>query len=64
MRYADKIGAKYTCVLGDSEVENGTIRLKNMKNGETYEFNAEKIVDEFYNLIKENAISALEETVF
>lgn len=34
MKYADKIGATCTVVLGDSELEQGTVTVKNMKNGE------------------------------
>lgn len=34
MKYADKIGAKFVAVLGDSELESGTANLKNMKTGE------------------------------
>jgi histidyl-tRNA synthetase len=34
MKYADKIGAKYVIVLGDSELENGSANLKNMASGE------------------------------
>lgn len=34
MKYADKIGAKYVVVLGDSELEKGGANLKNMKSGE------------------------------
>lgn len=34
MRYADKIGAKFVCVLGDNELETGEIKLKNMATGE------------------------------
>lgn len=33
MKYADKIGAAYTLVLGDSEIESGTGVLKNMRQG-------------------------------
>ena len=35
MKYADKMGAKYSMVLGDSELESGHAVLKNMQNGET-----------------------------
>ena len=35
MKYADKIGARYTVVVGDNELESGLARLKNMENGET-----------------------------
>ena len=34
MKYADKIGAKYVIVLGDSELETGKGKLKNMSTGE------------------------------
>lgn len=33
MKYADKIGAQYTVVLGDNEIESGEIKVKNMKTG-------------------------------
>jgi histidyl-tRNA synthetase len=35
MKYADKIGARYSLVLGDEELANGTANLKNMMTGET-----------------------------
>ena len=34
MKYADKIGAQYSIVLGDDEIANGEAVLKNMKTGE------------------------------
>ena len=34
MKYADKLGAKYSMVLGDTEVESGIADIKNMANGE------------------------------
>ena len=34
MRYADKIGAKFVCVIGDNELETGEAKLKNMRTGE------------------------------
>lgn len=37
MKYANKIGAAATCVIGDSEIENGKARLKNMSTGEESE---------------------------
>lgn len=33
MKYADKLGAAYTVVLGDNELEKGEAALKNMKTG-------------------------------
>ncbi len=34
MKYANKIGAHYTVVLGDDEVDSGNAKLKNMDSGE------------------------------
>ena len=34
MKFANKIGAEYTVVLGDSELEEGKAKLKNMATGE------------------------------
>ena len=35
MKYANKIGAKYSIVLGDEEIEKGRAILKNMQTKET-----------------------------
>ena len=37
MKYANKIGAAYTLIIGDSEVESGKAQLRNMENGEQCE---------------------------
>ncbi len=37
MKYADKIGAKFSMVLGDSELEQGKAEIKNMETGEKKE---------------------------
>ncbi|HPT84512.1 MAG TPA: histidine--tRNA ligase [Bacillota bacterium] len=37
MKYADKIGAKYTLILGDAEIDTGRAILKNMQTGEQSE---------------------------
>lgn len=37
MKYADKIGAKFSMVIGDSEIENNCAKLKNMETGEQNE---------------------------
>lgn len=34
MKYANKIGAKFVCVLGDNELESGEVKIKNMRTGE------------------------------
>jgi histidyl-tRNA synthetase len=37
MKYANKIGAEYTLIIGDSEIESGKAQLRNMQNGEQTE---------------------------
>ena len=49
MKYADKIGAKYTVVLGRNELETGRAALKEMKTGESQEIH----LDELENKLKE-----------
>ncbi len=34
MKYADKLGAEYSIVIGDNELSDNSANLKNMKNGE------------------------------
>lgn len=50
MKYADKIGAIYNVVLGDDEIANDKVRLKNMLNGEQREITLSAIEDELKNL--------------
>ena len=39
MKYANKIGAEYTLIIGDSEIEAGCAQLKNMTDGTQTEVN-------------------------
>ena len=45
MKYADKIGAKYTVVIGDDEIAQGSYPVKNMQNGETISVSPDEIVN-------------------
>ena len=47
MKYSNKIGARYTLVLGDSEIETGVVKLKNMESGEQTEISMDKIAEFF-----------------
>jgi len=40
MKYAGKNGYTYTCVIGESEIQNGKIKFKNMGNGEETEIDS------------------------
>jgi histidyl-tRNA synthetase len=37
MKYANKLGAEYTLIIGDSEIECGKAQLRNMTDGEQTE---------------------------
>ncbi len=50
MKYANKLGSRYSVVLGDNEIANGIIDLKNMTNGEVK--NCELSIDTIYDIIK------------
>ena len=45
MKYADKIGAHYTLIIGDSELESGKAQLKDMTNSTQEEIEISNIVD-------------------
>ena len=49
MKYADKIGAEYTLIIGDSELECGRAQLKNMKKSEQREIE----IDNIYSVLAE-----------
>ena len=42
MKFADKLNAKYLIVLGENELQNGKVNIKNLSNGEEKEINLEK----------------------
>ena len=37
MKYANKLGAEYTLIIGDNEIDTGVAQLRNMENGEQSE---------------------------
>lgn len=46
MKYANKLNARYSVVIGDNEIEKGIVTLKNMHSGEQKEINAIDITKE------------------
>ena len=52
LRSADKIGTKYTLILGQREALDGTIIIRDMKNGKQETFKLEKIVNEMKKRLK------------
>ena len=59
MKYADKIGAKYTMVLGDDELNSKKAKLKNMATGETTEAELDGFADSFMEFIIKEETAAL-----
>ncbi len=59
MKYADKIGAKLSCVIGDNELNNGKLVIKNMKTGDTYDITLDNFTDEFYDIVNRIAFDDL-----
>lgn len=45
MKYSNKIGAKYSIVIGDDEIESSELTLKNMESGEQSHITKDQIVE-------------------
>lgn len=58
MKYADKLGAAYSMVLGDNEIADGKAQLKNMRTGEQREISldADAFLREFAAIQAEDEI--------
>lgn len=64
MKYANKLGVKFTAVIGDDELANKKCRIKNMTTGEETETGLdEKFVETVYALNKNNALCELENSL-
>ena len=52
MKYADKISASFSMVLGDNEIEANCARMKNMKSGDQYDISFDNtFIDNFSNIV-------------
>lgn len=51
MKYANKLGAAFTTIIGEDEVQNNKITLKRMSDGETFEVSLENL-EEIKNIVK------------
>lgn len=63
MKYADKIGALFTAVLGDNELSDGKCLLKNMKTGETTEVNLSDFSEQLMSIKCKMALNSLEDSI-
>ena len=62
MKYASKIGAKYTLVLGDDEIEKDSASLKNMETGETTNVRLVKLTSALFSAINSSVIEKMAES--
>lgn len=63
MKYADKIGATYSMVLGDDEIAQGKANLKNMQTGETQEIELDSLAQTLATIQAQAALGMLSDTV-
>ena len=63
MKYADKIGAKYTMVLGDDEIASGKAKVKNMDSGEATEMELADLAENFMEFLVRSETAALGESL-
>lgn len=61
MKYANKLGAAFTVVIGDSELESGIVRLKNMESGEENEVALEDFEGAFMRASLSESLKGLED---
>ncbi len=60
MKYSDKIGAAFTLVLGDNEINSKTAKLKNMKTGEQTDIKLDdSLMENFSNIALDNMFGSL-----
>ena len=50
-KYADRVGAKVTLVLGPDEAAKGQVTVKNLLNGEQVTVKREEVVDEVRGIL-------------
>ena len=60
MKYADKIGAKFSMVIGDDDISENRAKVKNMANGEQFEV---PLDEEFLNSFLEKYLENYQKSV-
>ncbi len=63
MKYADKIGAGLSCIIGDSELESGKVTVKNMKDGTSEEVDLYELIEFVYDSKLGDVYDGLESAV-
>ena len=63
MKFADKLGAKYTCVIGDDDIAKGEVTVKDMESGEKSVLTMDDFADEFSSVLVQSAAHALADSL-
>lgn len=63
MKFADKLGAKYTMVLGDDEIAKGEATIKDMSGGENEVLPLDGLEDSFMQFILRRETDVLRESI-
>ena len=62
LKYADKIGARYSAVIGENDLESGKVNVKNMASGEVTELPLDNFSESFGNLMISTIVADLGDT--
>ncbi|MEM5872107.1 MAG: His/Gly/Thr/Pro-type tRNA ligase C-terminal domain-containing protein, partial [Candidatus Aenigmatarchaeota archaeon] len=54
LKHAARIGAKFTIIIGESELERDIVLVKNMETGEQVEFEKSFVVSGIKDMLTEN----------
>ena len=63
MKFADKIGASFTMVLGDNELAENKANLKNMSTGELTEVNLDSLSESLFSALNASALDSLADSI-
>lgn len=56
LKYADKINAKYTVIIGDNELECNTVKIKDMETGEQESIEIDAIQQFLYDKLRKDMV--------
>ena len=59
MKLANKLGAKYTVVIGDNELASGALSVKNMETKETFDVDIDDFSDNFADIVVKGAVAGI-----
>ncbi|MBQ6885132.1 MAG: histidine--tRNA ligase [Clostridia bacterium] len=63
MKYADKIGALFSVVLGDNELTDNVCNIKNMKTGEVQQISLDDFAEQFMKIKHDLVLNSLEDSI-